>query len=590
MSAKNGGRKDSFAVLPLDVSGDNWSFLNRSMSNRTIGEGEEDGNTVVKRRKSKSSKRKKKKIMDTAEITAAWSLTSGIDDDENLDRKNGQFLGVSESSDVLERPMVVDAIERSEVEQDASESSRLTSTSFAELRQRSVNGGSVCNEIIDAEVSTRESSIGQWRPASHEHIPILSNQESTDWKRLMAEYPGLLEEITCVKGSPLSYFWDEINGGNSLRSTISVGNERKRQRVYNTMFHVPLRCERLIDVGFFVCLDTFLSLLTIMPARILMIMRRILNTRQFQMPNDKELSDVCCFTVLVFGVTALQLTDISLIYHIIRGQGTVKLYVVYNVLEILDNLLRSFGEDVLQVLFNSIEGAATCSPDSLTFELMRYILDQVIAIIAITLSTCVIAHNNALLALLISNNFAEIKSNVFKRVSKDNIHSLVCHDIIERFHITAFVLFILTQNILESEGSWFGGFLSNVTLVYMCEVLIDTIKHSFLAKFNEIKPATYSEFLEDLCKQILNIQTEDARKTLIFIPLAPACVVIRVLTPLYATVIPHRPLPLRLLWMVIWFSLTYAILVVCKMAVGLALSHLAGWYLRRHSDRKPHAD
>lgn len=193
MSAKYGGRKDSFAVLPLDVSGDNWSFSNRSMSNRTIGEGEENGITAVRRRKSKSSKRKKKKIMDSAEIAAAWSLTSGIDDDENLEQKNGRFLGVLESSDVLERSMIENAIERSEVEQDASESSRLTSTSFAELRQRSVNGGSVCNEIVEEEVGTRESSIGQWRPASHEDIPILSNQKSTDWKRLMAEYPGLLE-------------------------------------------------------------------------------------------------------------------------------------------------------------------------------------------------------------------------------------------------------------------------------------------------------------------------------------------------------------------------------------------------------------
>ena len=44
---------------------------------------------------------------------------------------------------------------------------------------------------------------------------------------------------------------------------------------------------------------------------------------------------------------------------------------------------------------------------------------------AITLSTCIIAHNNALLALLVSNNFAEIKSNVFKKVSKENLHNLV---------------------------------------------------------------------------------------------------------------------------------------------------------------------
>lgn len=42
----------------------------------------------------------------------------------------------------------------------------------------------------------------------------------------------------------------------------------------------------------------------------------------------------------------------------------------------------------------------------------------------------------------------------------------------------------------------------NALLVYMCEVLVDAIKHSFLAKFNEIKPIAYSEFLEDLCEQV----------------------------------------------------------------------------------------
>lgn len=49
-----------------------------------------------------------------------------------------------------------------------------------------------------------------------------------------------------MERSPLKYFMGELYGGNSLRSTISVGNEKKRQKVYNTMFHVPLRCERVL--------------------------------------------------------------------------------------------------------------------------------------------------------------------------------------------------------------------------------------------------------------------------------------------------------------------------------------------------------
>ncbi|CAI9785510.1 unnamed protein product [Fraxinus pennsylvanica] len=141
--------------------------------------------------------------------------------------------------------------------------------------------------------------------------------------------------------------------------------------------------------------------------------------------------------------------------------------------------------------------------------------------------------------MLVSSNFAEIKSNVFKRYSKDNVHSLVYFDSVERFHILAFVLFVLAQNILEAESPWFESFLFNALVVYVCEVMIDIIKHSFIAKFNNIKPIAFSEFLEDLCKQTLNMQTENGKKNLTFVPLAPACVVIRVLRPVYAAHLPY---------------------------------------------------
>jgi hypothetical protein len=61
------------------------------------------------------------------------------------------------------------------------------------------------------------------------------------------------------------------------------------------------------------------------------------------------------------------------------------------------------------------------------------ILDQMIVVVAfvvhssiilaqvITLSTAIISHNNSLLALLVSNNFVEIKSNVLKLVRKENM-------------------------------------------------------------------------------------------------------------------------------------------------------------------------
>ncbi|KAL2518672.1 Protein POLLEN DEFECTIVE IN GUIDANCE 1 [Abeliophyllum distichum] len=110
----------------------------------------------------------------------------------------------------------------------------------------------------------------------------------------------------------------------------------------------------------------------------------------------------------------------------------------------------------------------------------------------------------------------------------------------------AFVLFVLAQNILEAEGPWFESFHFNAFVVYVCEVMIDIIKHSFIAKFNDIKPIAFSEFLEDLCKQTQNIQTENGKKNLTFVPLAPACEVIRVLRPVYAAHLPYSPLAWRL--------------------------------------------
>lgn len=57
--------------------------------------------------------------------------------------------------------------------------------------------------------------------------------------------------------------------------------------------------------------------------------------------------------------------DPSRIYHSIRGQAVLKLYVVFNVLEICDKLCCSVGVDILDALFskstlgNSEQGAAS---------------------------------------------------------------------------------------------------------------------------------------------------------------------------------------------------------------------------------------
>ncbi|KAJ3672836.1 hypothetical protein LUZ60_006210 [Juncus effusus] len=593
MSARSTGRALSFEVLAAD---DLPSSAEPSSSREST--------TPRRRRKHRGSKKRRKesKSNDAADGSGNW-ISSGLetipaDSDEEEELKLSRLQEIV-FKDLGGQRLTTTAT----VVEQVKERSSVSCVSFVELRQRNVNGGGVGDaadvaDEVGSKVERKEKEIN----GGGGGFGGLDKEKSLDWNQVIKDNPDLLQDLSFIEKSPLKYFLGEIYSGNSLRSTISAGNEKKRQRVYNTMFHVPWRCERLIMAGFFVCLDSFLSLLTIMPARIFMAVWKLLKTRQFARPNAAELSDYGCFIVLALGVASLQMIDISLIYHVIRGQGTIKLYVVYNVLEIFDKLCQSFGEDVLQVLFNSAEGLSICSHENLTFEIMRFILDEAIAVVAfvvhsfvllaqaITLSTCIIAHNNALLALLVSNNFAEIKSNVFKRVSKENLHNLVYYDITERFHITAFLLFVLAQNILEADGPWFDTFIWNALEVFVCEIIIDSIKHSFLAKFNEIKPVAYSEFLEDLCKQILNDKPDERQKDLTFIPLAPACVVIRVLTPVYATLLPFGPFYWRLFWIIVWSSLTYVMLAVFKTLVILILRCLAKWYINLRLKTKQHVD
>ncbi|CAI9096812.1 OLC1v1033033C2 [Oldenlandia corymbosa var. corymbosa] len=473
--------------------------------------------------------------------------------------------------------------------------SSVTSLGSVECKNSTNAGG----EIVEKEIERGNEADLIPQRTFEMNGRTLEKEESLDWKKVMAEDPHYAYP---VEKSPLKYFLDEMHSGNSLQRTVTLGNEKERERVYNIIFQLPWRIELLINVGFFVCLDSFLSLLTIMPARISIMLWRLLKTRQFKRPSSAELSDFGCLIVLLCGVALLQQADISWIYHMIRGQGTIKLYVLYNVLEIFDKLCQSFGGDVMQTMFNSADDLASCSAESFQLSLWRFIKDESLAVASsivhsfvllaqgVTLSTCIVAHNNALWALLISNNFGEIKSNVFKRYNKDNVHSLAHFDAVERFHVSAFLLFVLAQNILEAEGSWFENFLLNAFLVLFCEVLIDVIKLSFIAKFNDHKPDTFSEFLEDLCNQTLKIPTEPGKRTLVFVPLAPACLVIRVLRPVYAAHLPSNPLVWRFLWIFLLSAMTFVMLSSLKLLIGMGLQKYAGWYIKRRLRKKLHKD
>lgn len=257
-------------------------------------------------------------------------------------------------------------------------------------------------------------------------------------------------------------------------------------------------------------------------------------------------ADLLQGAVIVCSSVALMTLDASRMYHFIRAQSAIKLYVIYNILEVGDKLLSALGQDILECLFSSEtlsrDGSGRSKvlvPFGMFILALVYNCLHSVALYyqVITLNVAVNSYSNALLTLLLSNQFVEIKSTVFKRFEKDNLFQLTCADIVERFHLWIMLLIIGMRNVVEvgafsipgagfdssqDDGSaavplhppsmwphsftalpsWLksGEALSPFLIVVGSEMLVDTIKHAYVTKFNNIKPTFYSRTLDILCK------------------------------------------------------------------------------------------
>lgn len=156
----------------------------------------------------------------------------------------------------------------------------------------------------------------------------------------------------------------------------------------------------------------------------------------------------------------------------------------------------------------------------------------------VTLNVAVNSYSNALLTLLLSNQFVEIKSTVFKRFEKENLFQITCADIVERFQLWVMLSIIISRNLVElgvrsssdifntpigedmlngtatpsSSGgivtprsfmifpSWAGQVFGPFLMVLGSETLVDWLKHAYITKFNQIRPRIYERFLDVLCR------------------------------------------------------------------------------------------
>lgn len=297
-------------------------------------------------------------------------------------------------------------------------------------------------------------------------------------------------------------------------------------------------------------------------------------------------ADILKGLLIIISCTILMYFDASRMYHGIRGQAAIKLYVIYNVLEVCDRLFSAIGQDILECLFSkeSLERkpdgrSKVLRPFWLFILALCYNLVHATALFyqVITLNVAVNSYSNALLTLLMSNQFVEIKSTVFKKFEKENLFQLTCADVVERFQLWLMLIIIASRNIIETGGlsvgsgesgmssssairgssilpksftmlpEWTGQTMGPFFLVLGSEMLVDWIKHAYITKFNNTKPAIYGRFLDVLAKDYYSNAFADPNLTRrLGLPVIPlACLFIRASVQTYHMFLAtHMPLPL----------------------------------------------
>ena len=254
------------------------------------------------------------------------------------------------------------------------------------------------------------------------------------------------------------------------------------------------------------CTDCFLYLFTMLPFRMLLLLLRGLlwpfRLRSL-LSSSTALADVLRFVLLLLSWYCLSLLPMSRLYHYIRGQSVLKLYVLFNMLQISDRLFASIGEDILDALFSSLH----LPLPYLVFHLLisgLYITLHALLLFAqvITLNVSVNSDNSSLFILLVSNNFVELKSAVFKRFDANNLFQIACSDVVERFQLILFLLLITVMNVshLGVDVAWEAGWLQKAAVMSVMvvggEMVVDWIKHGFICKFNMISPRVYRQYAE----------------------------------------------------------------------------------------------
>ncbi|CDZ98162.1 Predicted membrane protein [Phaffia rhodozyma] len=401
--------------------------------------------------------------------------------------------------------------------------------SFADLDESPRKLDTLDLSILQRRFSTQPTLV-------HDHDTIQDQNQDQDQPHEDAELAPddtLEHQPVHQEPQPKASLWEHLQE-EIWANDYESSQELKWERVSN-FIQVPLAIEKLITFGSLVCLDSFLYVFTILPIRSFIALCVLLENywsalvkrkpRRHLAPTQRI--DIIKFLLVLFScVILIWGTDASYIYHSIRGQDSIKLVVIFGAFEIADKLCCAFGQDVLDSLFARETLSRRPNGSQPHFRPVFFFCLSLGCVVAhtlvflfqlISLNVAINSFDNALLTLLVSNQFVEIKGSVFKKFEKENLFQIACADIVERFQLGLMLAIIAFRNLVELSGSDFSSLprsfmkgashveaiLSPALVVLGSEMVVDWLKHAYITKFNHIRVSTYERFADVLCRDLV---------------------------------------------------------------------------------------
>ncbi|TRY76158.1 hypothetical protein TCAL_03511 [Tigriopus californicus] len=324
-----------------------------------------------------------------------------------------------------------------------------------------------------------------------------------------------------VQTSFFHYISSEVTRGYELEHDEARYTAR-RQKMY-TFMRIPRELEKFMSYGFFQCLDSFLFVFTFLPLRFVLACLALLwrvplvwlgALRPYHGRSlfPAEIIDLLKGLIIAVCVYSMTHIDTSVMYHMIKSQSVIKLYLFYNMLEVGDRLFSAFGQDTIDALFWTATEPRNRKRETIG----------------------VIPH-----FLLTVTYFVELKASVFKKFDKNNLFQVSCSDVRERFHLFALLFVVVVQTMKEygwrEESFW--SMAPDCLTVLMAEFIVDWLKHAFITRFNEVSAEVYKDYTISLAydlaqtkqKHALSDHSDLVSRRMGFMPLPLGVVMIRVI-------------------------------------------------------------